>query len=310
MRQTALPLNLIAMALACALSATAAQAQTAPIRVFVAPTGSDSNPCTFASPCKSAQHAHDVVAAGGEMRMLDPGSYGLLTITKAISILGDGHGGIAASNGATAITINAGTTDQVNLRGLVIEGFGSGGNGIVFNTGGSLNIQSSIVRNFTTNGIQFTASTTSALNVSRTHVSDLAPGGSAVLISPSASASVTAVLNHVRLNHGYHGLAVAGNGGGGSISVTVAHSVISNGAANGIEAQYVGAAVAVDVRDSAVTNNAGVGLQAASSNVIRVTRSKIAGNGTGWSGGVLSYGDNDIDGNASGNGLPSGVPHK
>ena len=59
-----------------------------------------------------------------------------------------------------------------------------------------------------------------------------------------------------------------------------------------------------------MTNNTLAGLQAASGNVIRVTRSKIAGNGAGWSGGVLSYGDNDIDGNTSGNGLPSGVAHK
>ena len=178
MTKIAFPLGLLAVICACLLQAVPAQAQ--PIRVFVALTGADANPCTFASPCKSVQHAHDVVAAGGEVRMLDPGSYGLLTITKAISILGDGHGGIAASGGATAITINAGANAKVNLRGLVIEGFGSGQFGIVFNSGASLNIQDSIIRNFTVEGILFFPSAASQLNVSRTVVSDLGGGGTAI----------------------------------------------------------------------------------------------------------------------------------
>jgi hypothetical protein len=153
MIRTAFRLALLAIALAVSLQAIPAQAQ--PIRTFVALTGSDSNPCTFALPCKSAQHAHDVVATGGEVRMLDPGSYGLLTITKSISILGDGHGGIAAQNGATAITINAQASDQINLRGLVLEGFDTGNTGILFISGAALNIQDTIIRNFTSLGVDF-----------------------------------------------------------------------------------------------------------------------------------------------------------
>src|ERR1700686_5098439 len=66
------------LAFAAMLSAVPAQAQ----RVFVSATGSDGNPCTFASPCRSFQHAHDVVAAGGEIDVLDPAGYGALTINK------------------------------------------------------------------------------------------------------------------------------------------------------------------------------------------------------------------------------------
>ena len=61
--------------------ATAAHAQ--PVRVFVAAQGSDSNPCSFAAPCRTFQHAHDVVAAGGEINVLDPAGYGAVTISKA-----------------------------------------------------------------------------------------------------------------------------------------------------------------------------------------------------------------------------------
>ena len=298
-----------AAVLAALLHAAPAQAQTAPIRVFVALTGSDSNPCTFASPCKSAQHAHDVVAAGGEMRMLDPGSYGLLTITKAISILGDGHGGIAASNGATAITINAGATDKINLRGLVIEGFGTGGNGIIFNTGASLDIQDSFVRNFTINGIQFTPSAASDLKASQTLVSDLAGQGSAVLISPSGTATVNAVLDDVELDHGFIGLFVQGSDAGANLNVTVSDSIISNCFSNGIEAHTNGGNATIDVRDSTVATNGNVGVYGAV-NAVRLTRSQISGNRAGWAWNVFSYGDNEIEDNTNVNTAPSGIPHK
>ena len=69
--------------LTLSLGAGAAQAQT---RVFVAAQGSDSNPCTFAAPCRTFQHAHDMVAAGGEIDVLDPAGYGAVIITKSISI--------------------------------------------------------------------------------------------------------------------------------------------------------------------------------------------------------------------------------
>src|SRR5215471_18886117 len=83
--------------LAFMLIPNAAQAQ--PTRVFVAAQGSDGNPCTFALPCRTFQHAHDVVAAKGEIDVLDPAGYGSLTITKAISIQGHGFAGLAVTSG-------------------------------------------------------------------------------------------------------------------------------------------------------------------------------------------------------------------
>src|SRR5271169_3640458 len=111
------------LTLATALSAAPAQAQS---RVFVAAQGSDGNPCTFGAPCRTFQHAHDTVAASGEIDVLDPAGYGSLTITKAISIQGHGFSGISVTTGNTAITINAGSTDAVNLNGLLIDGAGVG----------------------------------------------------------------------------------------------------------------------------------------------------------------------------------------
>src|SRR5262245_60029106 len=80
--------------LALTIYAGTAQAQS---RVFVAAQGLDSNPCTFALPCRSFQKAHDTVAANGEIDVLDPAGYGAVLISKAISIQGHGFSGITAT---------------------------------------------------------------------------------------------------------------------------------------------------------------------------------------------------------------------
>ena len=80
---TAIPLTVLATALACSLTTTPANARA---RVFVASYGSDSNPCTFGSPCKTFQHAHDVVDAGGEVTAIDSAGFGPINITKAVTI--------------------------------------------------------------------------------------------------------------------------------------------------------------------------------------------------------------------------------
>jgi hypothetical protein len=135
---------LAAIVFTCSLHAAPAQAQ----RVFVSATGSDGNPCSFASPCRSFQHAHDVAPAHGEIDVLDPAGYGAVTITKSISIQGHGFSGISIASGATGITINAGPSDAVTLNGLIIDGGGVGANGIVFNSGSSVTIANCVVQNF------------------------------------------------------------------------------------------------------------------------------------------------------------------
>src|ERR1044072_6519807 len=137
MTRLTLPITSLATLVICAFYAAPAQAQT---RVFVAAQGSDSNPCTFAAPCRTFQHAHNVVAANGEIDVLDPAGYGAVTITKSISIQGHGFKGISAPSG-DAITINVGTFDKVSVRGVLLDGLLSGTNGVTFNSGGSLDIQ-------------------------------------------------------------------------------------------------------------------------------------------------------------------------
>src|SRR5262245_38985605 len=141
MRHTAL----CTIAVLCAFGVAPAQAQ--PTRVFVAAQGLDSNPCTFVAPCRSFQKAHDTVAAGGEIDVLDPAGYGAVTISKAISIQGHGFAGITITGiGNSAITVAAPSGAHVSMRGLLIDGAGSGQRGILFNSGASLDLQDSVIR--------------------------------------------------------------------------------------------------------------------------------------------------------------------
>src|SRR5467141_1827472 len=122
-------LSLTALATLALLHATPAQAvQIA--KTWVAFNGNDGNPCTAALPCATLQHAHDTTLPSGEIGVLTAGDYGPLTIGKSISVTNDGAGeasilaGIVSSVG---IAIFAGAGDVVSLRGLVIDGLGTGG---------------------------------------------------------------------------------------------------------------------------------------------------------------------------------------
>jgi hypothetical protein len=139
-------MNRTSLSVACTLLAlgfavASAEAQTA-LRARVSGKGTDAaGGGAVTAPCCTPQYAF-IVAAGGEIDILDPAGYGDITVTHAISIVNDGVGtaGMLAPANANAITINAGTSDAIQLRGLTIEGSGVGYNGIVFNSGGSLTV--------------------------------------------------------------------------------------------------------------------------------------------------------------------------
>ena len=78
---TQLPTALLATALACVFFAAPANAQ-AP-RTFVSAAGSDSNPCSFAAPCRHFQNAVNATSAGGEVDALDPAGYGPIVISQS-----------------------------------------------------------------------------------------------------------------------------------------------------------------------------------------------------------------------------------
>jgi hypothetical protein len=197
-------LALLATALGCALFAMPAQAARA--RVFVASYGSDSNPCTFGSPCKTFQNAFDAVDAGGEITAIDSAGFGPLMINHAITVTSPAgvEAGIAANPNSAAITIDAGSTDVVSLHGLTLEGGGTGGYfGIVFNSGAKLDIVDCVIRDYI-DGISIQASTAAQVTIKDTYVSNNNVG-IALDTTSGGTGELIATLDHVTVtdNTGY-----------------------------------------------------------------------------------------------------------
>lgn len=110
-------------------------------RTFLSGAGTDSGTCSRAAPCRSLQFAHDQTAPNGEIAVLDTAGYGVLTITKAISIVNAGgvEAGITVPANGTAISVAAGANDSVSLRGMTLDGqAASGTNGISVTSAGKL----------------------------------------------------------------------------------------------------------------------------------------------------------------------------
>jgi hypothetical protein len=192
--------------------AAAAQAQAT--RTWVSGVGDDVNPCSRTAPCKTFAGAISKTATGGEISVLDPGGYGTLTVTKAITV----DGGSGAGWGSTLFSsvngfiINITTnlaTDKVILRNLSMNGAGTtlGVDGIRFLDGASLTVENVRIFNFSGDGIEVNQSQASSVflkNVKITH--------GAVGIKVTAAASCAGTMDDVHVDGmSSHGLQFVSN---------------------------------------------------------------------------------------------------
>ena len=194
---TRLPFALLGAVLGCGLFAMPAQAQRA--RVFVASYGNDSNPCSFGSPCRTFQAAHDAVAANGEVTAIDSAGFGPLNINKAVTITSPPgiEASIAAAAGGSAVAVAAGATDVVTLRGLTLNGGGSGGYGITFTAGAKLAVIDCVISNYTQYGIlvKNSSATNTLVLVTNTLLRKLSAGSNSSHSERGASQAILAGLH-------------------------------------------------------------------------------------------------------------------
>lgn len=276
----------------CCTTLAAAQAA----RTWVSGVGDDANPCSRTAPCKSFAGAISKTAAGGEISVLDPGGYGAVTITKSITISGDGMLTGILSAGANAIVINAADTDVVILRSIALIGFGSGLNGIRFLNGKQLIVEKVTISSVTTHGIDvaFAAGKAGKVTIRDTNINSCAGNG----VNFGANGTLQGTLDNVRIENCGAGV-VVNNG-----NVTVSRSVIAQNTAQGLLAA---SATAVINAETCVLTNNDIGVSATTSGLIRLSNCNIAFNNTGiaTSGGtVASFGNNKNAGNTT-NGAPS-----
>jgi hypothetical protein len=288
MKLTRLALSALAVFAVCVFFASLAHAQAT--RTWVSGVGDDANPCSRTAPCKTFAGAISKTAPGGEIDCLDPGGFGAVTITKAITI--DCHhtlGGVLVS-GTNAINVNTAAGDRVVLRGLDIDGLGSGINGILFSSGGSLHVEDSVIYGMQ-NGINISAG--NEIYIKNTYIRN----NSNIGVYISGSALVNAVIEKTTVENQAYGLVAGANS-----RVTTRGSVYSGNSNAGVLAQGSGSAAEVNVDSCLVTNN-GIGLYSGAQGMLRVANSSISGNSTGvtfaGSGIVATFLDNKLQGNAS-----------
>jgi hypothetical protein len=217
-----------ALTFAAMLPTTPALAQRD--RVFVASYGSDSNPCTFGSPCKTFQQAVNVVALGGEVTAIDSAGFGPVTISHAVTITSPAgvEAGIAAAPSGTAITINAGNNDLVSLRGLTLNGSGTANTGIVYDNANRVEVIDCAISNFTNAGINIGPINHADIAVSNTTISNMTVSNSASGITAAAISDVIITLDIDRVAFNYDNLGINVTDGGGVVYLFVSNSHFSS----------------------------------------------------------------------------------
>ena len=279
--------------------ATMAQAQAT--RTWVSGVGDDANPCSRTAPCKTFAGAISKTATAGEISVLDPGGFGAVTISKSITINGEGTlAGILAA-GTVGIIINPPTTGVVTIRNISINGAGTGTDGIRILNGGKINIENCSIQGFINQGIDIIPSTAALVqhvNILNTQIRHVTQQG--VQILPSGGATVKLTMTDSLVNNaGLAGVDVAGANNSASLTRTTL--------ANANPGFQVQQATSTGFCDSCLItdNTTGATVQAGTAG-IRLHNSSITSNTTAAAGGagtVVGFTSNMVAGNGGTNTL-------
>jgi len=291
-----------ALAILTALTCSASLASAQATRTWVSGVGDDANPCSRTAPCKTFAGAISKTAAAGEINVLDPGGFGGVTITKSISIINDGVGsaGVLVS-GTNAIIVNAGAGDVVVLRGLDIEGLGTGLAGVKLLAGGSLSIENCTINNFSANAIDYEPNNASQMSVKHTTIRNNVGSGATkggILIKPTASGTALVSIDGVQMERNNLGVRAEDRS-----KVTIRDSSINGSSNDGINVTTTTAPATVNIVNTTITNG---GLFAAgfaavttsgTNSVVNLNGVTIAGNATGLAhptGQIISHSNNVV----------------
>jgi hypothetical protein len=202
--------RLLTVLLLLTISATTAAAQAT--RTWVSGVGSDANPCSRTAPCQTFAGAISKTLDDGEIDVLDPGGFGVVTImNRGITI--DGQGSLASilASGVNAININA-PGQKVFLRNLAIQGIGASGpmgaptglDAIRVIQAAEVHVEDCVIENFSRFAIDVEGA--SAVYVKNTTIHNAVEG--AIRVQPTGGPA-RVVLENVKLSTSGFGLFVA-----------------------------------------------------------------------------------------------------
>ncbi|MES1244809.1 MAG: NosD domain-containing protein [Acidobacteriota bacterium] len=305
-----LPLFVLAFAL---LASSAVHAQAT--RTWVSGVGDDANPCSRTAPCKTFAGAISKTAAKGEINVLDPGGFGGVTITKSISIIGNPFMAGVLVSGTNAIIINAAATDVVTLRGLSIQGLGTGLDGIRVLAAKEVHVEDCTITGFANRGIMVN-NTANNVNlyventIIRNNVGAAAPGGNsgAILLRPVSPGTASALIEDSHLDQNTFGLRVEANA-----RATMNGGTTSGNTSFGIHAISTTTAASIIAENVTSSNNTtGVAAEGSANASVRISNMLVTSNSTGLTsitgGQIISFVNNSVAGNGN-NTVPAvGVP--
>ncbi len=193
--------------------------------------------CSRTAPCKTFPGAISKTAAGGEINCLDSAGFGAVTITKAISICAKVSLAGSLASLTTGVIINAAATDHIVLRGLDIDGAGTGIKGINVLQAASVVIEHCYIRNFNSAGgvgVFVNPSNFNSMLMIRDSVishNGTAADGAGIQINTNGGSS-RSLINNTAIHKNFIGLNVPG-----SSNVQVNNSSISERPEHGLRAQ-------------------------------------------------------------------------
>jgi hypothetical protein len=281
-----------------ALAALPELAAAQATRTWVSGVGDDVNPCSRTAPCKTLAGAISKTAAKGEINILDSAGIGAVTITKAITIRGEGVTAGVLSSGTNGIVINAAAADVVILQGLDIQGAGTGLNGIRFLAGGSLHVDNCYIGGFTQKGIDFEPTTAAQLFVTNTLISNnAAAAGGAIFVRPGVGGSAIGSIDNVNMERNHFGVHIEG-----AVTMAVRDSVATANTTHGFNALNTSAARGLMLERVSSFSNGLAGVRSdGAGTVVRITDATIFGNANGMQvnagGTIVSIGNNRNAGN-------------
>lgn len=235
-------------------------------RTWVSGVGDDANPCSRTAPGKTFAGAISKTAVGGVISILDPGGFGTVTITKAITIGGETFEGSILTPGAHGVVITAGTNAVVILRNLSIEGAGTGRSGVLINSAKAVHIVNCRIIGCLESGIRLSSLASNIqVYVKDTDIRECRPAG--IWLSPTSSASV----------------------------------VIEKSSINGCDGgMMIGPKVKVSITDASLCGNKGAGILIGDGGKLMLSGSTVSGNLIGiQNSGIATIADSTIANNTA-----------
>jgi len=269
-------------------------------------------------PCKTFAAALANANDPGTIAIIESGQFAPITITTGLSITCPGvtclFDGSAAANGGTAqtaITVN-GATKTVSLHNVTMSGFGTGVTGLSVTAVDKLDVSDCGISGNGI-GISFTPGTGANSHLVLRGSTVRFSTSQNVLIAPTGSTSATVVLRDTKIHHGMAGIKADASVGTGGISMVVVDSQIMFHNNNGINAYTNvsgGPSVTVLLDRVDVSHSSGNGVSAnGSAAVLALSKSMVTQTAealTPVNGGqIFTYGDNDINFNASNGPAPT-----